>query len=300
MTIAVATRRLFCFGTGYVAGHLAHRLIAEGWTVGGTARSAEKVAALQARGIEAIAFGQALPPDCHHVLVSVPPDDCGGDAVLARYGKMLAGAADIGWLGYLSSSAPYGNHDGARVDESTVPRPTGERGERRLAAEQAWLSLGQKHGLAVHIFRLAGIYGPGRNPFSRLRAGTARRIIKPGQVFSRIHVDDLIAVLMASMARPRAGAVYNVGDDEPAPPQDVVAFAATLLGLPAPPDTPFEKAALSSMGRSFYADNKRLSNRRIKQELGVRLRYPSYREGLGALYAAGGGRSPISESNSST
>jgi nucleoside-diphosphate-sugar epimerase len=167
-------------------------------------------------------------------------------------------------------------------------RSSGERGRRRVAAEEAWLDLWRRHGVPVHVFRLAGIYGPGRSPFGGLRAGTARRIDRPGQVFSRIHVDDIASILIASMARPRPGAVYNVCDDQAAAPADVVAHAAALLGLQPPPLVPFEAAELSPLARSFWDDNKRVSNTLIKQELGVSLRYPSFREGLAAILAAGG------------
>jgi len=162
------------------------------------------------------------------------------------------------------------------------------RGRRRLAAEIAWLDLWRDRGVPVHIFRLAGIYGPGRSPFDALRTGTAKRIAKPGQVFSRIHVDDLASVLIASITRPRPGAVYNVCDDEPASSAEVGAHAAQLLGVPTPPLVPFDEAALSPMARSFYADNKRVANTLIKTELEVRLRYPDYRSGLAAILAAGG------------
>ncbi len=182
----------------------------------------------------------------------------------------------------------YGDRGGGWVDEQSELRPSGARGRRRVAAEAGWRDLWRQHGVPVHIFRLAAIYGPGRSPFEALRAGTARRIDKPGQVFSRIHVEDLANVLLASMAGPRPGAVYNVCDDEPAPPAAVTAHAADFLGLPAPPLVPFDAAELSPMARSFWDDNKRVSNALIKAELGIRLRYPSYREGLAAILAAGG------------
>ncbi|HEY1259953.1 MAG TPA: SDR family NAD(P)-dependent oxidoreductase, partial [Stellaceae bacterium] len=166
--------------------------------------------------------------------------------------------------------------------------PSGERGRRRVAAEQGWLDLHRRQGVPVHIFRLAAIYGPGRSPFDALRAGTAKRIAKPGQVFSRIHVDDLATVLCASMTQPRPGAVYNVCDDDPAPPEAVVAEAARLLGIPPPPLVPLAAAGLSPMALSFYDDNKRVRNRLIKGELGITLRYPDYRVGLAAILAAEG------------
>jgi nucleoside-diphosphate-sugar epimerase len=183
----------------------------------------------------------------------------------------------------------YGDHGGAWIDETAPPNPTSARSRRRLAAEEAWLALGRRTGKPVQVFRLAGIYGPRRNPLAQLAAGTATRIVKPGQIFNRIHVDDIAAALAASLDRPRAGAVYNVADDEPAPPQDVVAYAASLAGVVPPAEIPFDEASLSPMARSFYAETKRVSNRLLKQELGLTLRYPTYREGLAALRAAGEG-----------
>ena len=171
------------------------------------------------------------------------------------------------------------------MDESATPAPTGVRGRRRLAAEKGWLAFGERHGLAVHVFRLAGIYGPGRNALATVRRGEAKRIDKPDQVFSRIHVADVAQVLAASIARPKAGAIYNVCDDEPAPAADVVAHACALLGVPPPPLTPLDDADLTPMARSFYADNRRVSNARIKTELGVALRFPDYRAGLAGLLA---------------
>jgi nucleoside-diphosphate-sugar epimerase len=219
-----------------------------------------------------------------HILVSVPPD-AAGDPVLAVHGEDIARIGSLGWLGYLSTTGVYGDRSGGWVDESAALTPTGERGRRRVAAEAAWFELWHRHGVPVHIFRLAAIYGPGRSPFEALRAGTAKRIDKPGQVFSRIHVEDLAAVLAASISRPRPGAVYNVCDDDPAPPEAVTAYAARLLGVLAPPLVSLEGAGLSPMALSFYDDNKRVSNRLIKTELGVALRYPDYRAGLAAILA---------------
>ncbi|MCZ6764549.1 MAG: NAD-dependent epimerase/dehydratase family protein, partial [Alphaproteobacteria bacterium] len=186
-----------------------------------------------------------------------------------------------------STTGVYGDRAGDWVDETSPLKPTGARGRARVKAEAAWREAGDAHGLPVHIFRLAGIYGPGRNALETVRAGTARRVVKPGQLFARIHVDDIVSVLRASIDRPRPGAIYNVCDDEPAPAQDVVAYACRLLGVMPPPEEPFEKAvasgSLSDMAQSFYADNRRVANRLIKEELGVRLAYPSYREGLDAL-----------------
>jgi nucleoside-diphosphate-sugar epimerase len=208
--------------------------------------------------------------------------DGGGDPVLARHGADLA-AARPDWVGYLSTTGVYGDHQGGWVDEATPLTPSTARGLARVQAEAAWAAL----GLPLHIFRLAGIYGPGRGPFEKVRNGTARRIVKPGQVFSRTHVDDIAQVLAASIARPDPGAVYNVCDDDPAPPEDVLAHAAELLGLPPPPEESWDSADMTPMARSFYAESKRVRNDRIKRDLGVRLIHPDYRSGLSALLAAG-------------
>jgi nucleoside-diphosphate-sugar epimerase len=220
-----------------------------------------------------------------HVLVSVPPDEA-GDPVLDTHADDIAALPGLAWLGYLSTTGVYGNRGGDWVDEASELRPSGARGRRRVAAEAGWLDLWRRRGVPVQVFRLAGIYGPGRSPFEALRAGTAKRIERPGQVFSRIHVEDLASVLAASIALPRPGAIYNVCDDAPAEPAAVIAHAADLLGLPAPPLVPFDEAELSPMARSFWTDNKRVSNALIKQELGVALRYPNYRAGLTAILAA--------------
>ena len=281
---------LFCFGLGYTGRVLARRLAAEGWIVGGTCRTAAKAMALRAAGsaVEVFHRDHPLPRGAlagiTHLLVSVPPD-AAGDPVLAIHGDDIAGIEGLRWLGYLSTTGVYGDRGGGWVDESAELSPTGERGRRRVAAEAGWLDLWRRRDVPVHIFRLAGIYGPGRSPFEALRAGTAKRIDKPGQVFSRIHVEDLAQVLARSISRPRPGAVYNVCDDDPAAPEAVVAFAAALLGVPAPPLVPLEAAELSPMARSFYGDNKRVSNRQIKSELGVTLEYPDYRSGLAAILA---------------
>jgi nucleoside-diphosphate-sugar epimerase len=282
--------RLFCFGLGYSAGVLARGLLRSGWSVAGTTRSgeaAEPGAAVQAYDREhPLADPAAALAGATHVLVSVPPD-AAGDPVLDRHGGDIARLAGVRWVGYLSTTGVYGDRGGALVDESADLRPSGERQRRRVPAETGWHALGESAGLPVHIFRLAGIYGPGRSAFDALRAGTAHRIEKPGLVFSRIHVEDIAAVLRASMARPDPGAVYNVCDDDPAAPAEVVAHAASLLGVEPPPLVPLDAADLSPMARSFYADSRRVDNARIKRELGVRLAYPSYREGLAALLAGG-------------
>ena len=275
-----AGNSLFCFGLGYSARALGDRLRARGWTVAGTSRDG-------ADGTLAFDGERDLPADAldgvTHVLVSAPPD-ARGDPVLRRCrDDLVARAHQLAWVGYLSTTGVYGDHGGGCVDEETPRAPLSERAMRRAEAEDGWLALARDHGVATHVFRLAGIYGPGRNQLEAVLNGTAKRIIKPNQVFSRIHVADIAGVLEASIAKPNPGRIYNVADDEPSPPQEVVAFAAKLLGRPAPPEVPFEEAELSPMGRSFYAESKRVDNRRIKQELGYTLVYPTYREGLTAL-----------------
>jgi nucleoside-diphosphate-sugar epimerase len=284
---------LFCFGLGYSALALARRLAASGWRVSGTCRSAEKAALLREAGLSAVLFDRDRPLEATalhgvtHLLVSVPPD-ASGDPVLAVHGRDIAAKLGLFWLGYLSTTGVYGDRGGGWVDETAQLHPTGERGRRRAVAEQGWLELWRDRGVPVHIFRLAGIYGPGRSAFDALRAGTARRIDKPGQVFSRIHVEDIATVLEASMARPRPGAAYNLSDDDPAPPAEVTLHACRLLGRDPPPLVPFAEAEkeMSAMARSFWDDNRRVSNRRIKEELGVALRYPDYKSGLAAILAA--------------
>lgn len=262
----------------------------QGWAVMGTTRSAEKAAALEAQGIQAVLFdGQQPLPDtvldkADALLLSIPPGE-GGDPVLQAHDGLTGHGFD--WVGYLSTTGVYGDHGGAWVDEDTALSPSGPRGRRRMAAEAAWQAFGEQSGSPVHIFRLAGIYGPGRNPLISVRNGTARRIIKPGQVFSRIHVADIAQVVTASLLRAGPGRTYNVCDDDPAPPQDVIAHAAELLGMPVPAAIEFEQADLSPMARSFYADNKKVRNDRMKAELDIELRYPSYRDGLAALLADG-------------
>lgn len=272
-------KHLLCFGYGLSARTLALQLDRREWQVSATYRSSPPPLTDM---VEALRFGEFPPWAVTHLLVSAPPDEH-GDPVLAAYGAWVDQQTDINWTGYLSTTGVYGDRRGGWVDETSPLTPSGERGARRLAAEQAWLSLHEKHAVGLHIFRLASIYGPGRNQLASLRDGTAKRIVKPGQVFSRIHAEDIAGVLLASMARPNPPSAYNVCDDEPAPPQDVVAYAAELLGLPVPPEIAFDEASLSPMARSFYADSKRVSNAKVKRELGYSLRFPTYREGLAAL-----------------
>jgi nucleoside-diphosphate-sugar epimerase len=280
------TERLFCFGLGYSAMALARRLKDEGWAIAGTTRSGEKRAALQAEGIDAHLFSRDHPLNdpnealkgATHLLTSIAPDES-GDPVLGCHIEELAAGDRIAWVGYLGTTGVYGDRNGEWVDEADPPKPSLPRTQRRVAAEGHWLA----SGLPVHIFRLAGIYGPGRNALETVKSGRARRVVKPGQMFGRIHVHDIAQTLLASIDRPNPGAIYNVADDEPAPPQDVITYAAGLLGVDPPPEVPFDDADLSAAARSFYADNRRVANHRIRDELGVELLYPNYREGLKAI-----------------
>jgi nucleoside-diphosphate-sugar epimerase len=279
---------LLSFGHGYSARALSRLLIPEGWRVVGTVRSEERRREIEAEGVEGVIWpGTDVTPfldEATHLLTSVAPDD-GGDPVLrALEGEIAQRAGRFAWVGYLSTTGVYGDRGGDWVDEGSELRPATRRGRMRVEAEAAWRAI---PCWPLHIFRLAGIYGPGRGPFEKVRNGTARRIIKPNQMFSRIHVEDIAEVLRASIERPNPGAAYNVCDDDPAPPEDVIAHAAELLGLPVPPAVPFEEAEMTPMARSFYAESKRVRNDRIKTELGMRLRHPDYRSGLRALLEAG-------------
>jgi len=280
---------LFCFGLGYSAGFAARAVARTGWRVRGTTRDSptggEEFPTDRFLRGHPLADGAYALAGSTHVLISVPPDEL-GCPVLDEHGADMATLGGLAWVGYLSTTNVYGDRGGDWVDESSPVMPSGERGKRRVRAEAGWLALQQRRGVPIHVFRLAGIYGPGRSALDALKNGAARRVSKPGQVFSRIHVDDLVAVLRASMARPRAGAIYNVCDDEAAAPDDVVAYAATLLDCVPPLLQDFAAAELSPLAKSFYDDNKRVANRLIKEELGVRLRYPTYREGLAALSRA--------------
>lgn len=282
-------KHLFCFGLGFTARQIAadHPDL----RVSGTSRSpAEKGSRdgfplhLFRRDAKIEDFAD-LAQDVSHILLSIPPE-AEGDPVFDTMAEDIRRLPKLEWIGYLSTTGVYGNLDGDWVDETSPCNPSGARGLRRLKAEQAWLGLHKTAGLPVHIFRLPGIYGPGRNQLVSLKASKARRINKPGQVFSRIHVADLASILVASMARPNPGSVYNIADDEAAPPEEVVAFAARLLRIAPPPLIDFKAADLTPMARSFYDDSKRVSNAKIKSELGISLLYPTYREGLAALLPA--------------
>src|SRR5476649_1686801 len=295
------TIRLFIFGLGYAGTVIARLALSEGWSVAGTATTSDKVERLRSEGLvvelfthqnfrQSEAFAAAT-----HILSTIPPDQSGDPAMEQCSGCFRNKQRQATWLGYLSTTGVYGDTGGQWVDETTEPRPGPARSRYRLAAERGWQAFGGEYGVPVHLFRLPAIYGPGRSALDQIVAGTARAVDKPGQVFCRIHVEDLARAVLASMSLPAPppGAVYNVTDDEPAPQTDVIAFAARLLGRPVPPSVPYDKAApgMSDMARSFYAENRRVGNDRIKTELGVALRYPTYREGLEALLADG--RSPV-------
>jgi nucleoside-diphosphate-sugar epimerase len=283
--------KLFCFGFGYSARAVAARLRPRLDGVWGTTREADGLDGIVVRGVRPVLFHGSQPEPAvsralakaDHVLVSVPPGEA-GDPVLNHHRSDLA-SAKLRSLVYLSTVGVYGDHGGAWVDETSECRPVSQRSQRRLATEEAWRDFSGETGVPVAIIRLAGIYGPGRGPFEKVRRGTARRIIKPGQVFNRIHVDDIAAIVEAAFDR-RADGILNGVDDAPAPPEDVLAYAAELLGEPPPPEVRFEDAEMSPMARSFYGENKRVRNDGIKRELGVELRYPSYRQGLRAVLEA--------------
>jgi nucleoside-diphosphate-sugar epimerase len=276
---------LLCFGFGFSARTFAARLDKREWKISATSRDADGIAEIDAQGFHGVLFDNTLQiaSDVTHLLISAPPGEK-SDPVLQLFEEQLRRLSkQLKWVGYLSTTGVYGDRGGDWVDEESPLEPTTARGQRRLEAERSWLSLYNEFGLSVHLFRLAGIYGPGRNTLINVRDGSAKRIVKPGQIFSRIHVEDIAGVLAASIAKPNPGRAYNVCDDEPCPPQEVVEFAANLLGLPPPPEIRFEEAELSPMAKSFYTDSKRVSNKRITTELGYRLIYPNYREGLTAL-----------------
>ena len=286
-------KHLFCFGYGYSCEHLGRSLMQRGgWTVSGTTRDSERKKELRARGVRACLFDIDVPlpdllymmRDVTHILVSTPPTD-EGDPTFNIHAHDIMNLPKLEWVGYLSTTGPYGDRGGNWVDETSEVRPTTKRGSRRLKAEEQWMSFAKHHGLPVHVFRLAGIYGPGRSALDSIRSGVARRIHKEGHAFSRIHVEDIVQILQASMASPTPGEIYNVCDDCPAPSHEVIDYACQLLGLESPPLIPFDEVDLAPITRSFYADNKRVRNDKIKTELGVDLKYKTFKEGLNACLA---------------
>jgi nucleoside-diphosphate-sugar epimerase len=279
--------RLFCFGYGYSAEALARKLSPRLAALAGTRTNPQApqeagAALVPYKGDGPSSAVRTLLAGTTHLLVSIPPN-LEGDAVLRDFAADIAALTDLAWVGYLSTVGVYGDAKGAWVDEESPVRPLTERSLRRAEAERAWLDLGARTGRRVEVFRLAGIYGPGRSVLDSLRAGTARRIVKPGQVFNRIHVDDVARVLAAAIDRDTGARVFNVSDDEPAPPEEVVAYAAELIGLPVPPTLAFDAAGLAGMAASFWSECKRVRNERIRRKLEVELMYPTYREGLRAL-----------------
>jgi nucleoside-diphosphate-sugar epimerase len=284
-------KHLFVFGLGYSGLEIAKLAKAEGWTVAGTCTTADKAERMRALGIEAYLFDGTAPlpaadsGEASHVLCTIAPGTA-GDPALRLCSSLLRQAR---WLGYLSTTGVYGDHGGGWVDEDTPTNPGRPRSVERLAAERGWQAMALEAGAGLNIFRLPGIYGPGRSPIDQVKAGTARRIDKPGHLFSRVHVEDIAGTVLKAMTERHPDTIYNVADDLPATTAEVVAFACELLGRPAPPTIPWEEAAaaMSDMARSFYAENRRVRNDRIKRELGVVLRYPTFREGLKAIMALG-------------
>lgn len=281
-------RRLFCFGLGYTAQFLIRALREQGgWSFAGTTRDLQKSRELRSQGISTFLFDDENPMvdpryalfGATHILVSTPPDGT-GDPVLDHHELEFENLPALQWLGYFSTTGVYGNRDGNWVDEKTETRPSSIRGTRRLRAEHEWEELAKRYNLPLHIFRLAGIYGPGRSALDSVRAGIARRLLKHGHVFNRIHVEDIVQTVIASINQPNPGAIYNLADDEPCASHEVIAYASQLLDVPAPPLISIEEANLAPITQSFYSDNKRVSNKRIKTELGVTLRYPDFRAGL--------------------
>lgn len=285
------TSRLLCLGYGYTARAFAKMKRAEGWRIAGTTTSPEKAEAMTENNVEAHLWrDEGFDPSClgdvDALLISTPPGEEGCPSFIAASQAIAKRAKQFRWIGYLSTNGVYGDHDGAWVDETSELRAASPRARRRIDAEKNWEALAAQHDLPLIVFRLPGIYGPGRSAIDTVREGKAKRIYKEGQVFSRMHVEDIAAALNASMEKPRLHSLYNLADDEPAPPQDVIEYACKLLGVEPPPLIPLEEADLSPMAKSFYADNKRVSNQRLKDALDLDLRHPSYREGLDAIFAS--------------
>lgn len=285
-------KKLFCFGYGYVCSRLADRLRLFGWEVAGTTTDPEKKDRMIEAGIDAHLFDATRPlvdpqsalEGVTHIVLSVPPGREGG-IVYELHGTDIAKLPSLEWAAYLSTTAVYGNRDGQWVDETSPPAPTSQRGSLRLKAENQWQSLFDYHALPIHFFRLAGIYGPGRSALDAVKAGTSRRIDKPGHAFNRIHVDDIVEALIASMNAPKPGEIYNLADDNPASSHEVIEFACRLLDLPIPPLIRYDQTTVAPMVRSFYTDNKRISNKKIKEALGISLLHPDYKSGLTACLA---------------
>lgn len=280
-------KHLFCFGFGYTASYLSQHLKQFGWQVSGTTTSEEKCVEMEECGVHSYLFDSTQPlcdalqclSDVTHILISIPPN-IRGDLVYDMYEHDLRRLKNLEWVGYLSSTGIYGNRDGGWVGEDDMVAPTSKRGSERFKAENQWLKLFEKYDFPVEIFRLAGIYGPGRSALDSVRMGTARRIEKKGHKFNRIHIDDIVQTLIAAMNKPHAGAIYNVSDDMPVPSHEVIAYACELLGMDVPPVIPYEQVDLAPIVRSFYKENKAIKNDKIKEVLGVELLHADYRDGL--------------------
>lgn len=285
-------QKIFCFGYGYVARALVRQLKSAdpSWKIIGTTQDSEKRHLIRKDGADAIVFSEDRPmfdplhafQGMTHMLISIPPNE-EGDLVFQAHARDLLQVPTLKWIGYLSSTSVYGNRNGDWVDERSEIRPTSKRGSKRTKAETQWLKLRRIAGIPINIFRLSGIYGPGRSPLDTLAAGETRRIYKEGHVFNRIHVDDIVQVLIASMDQPSPGDIYNLADDLPSASHDIIDYAARLLGVDVPPLVDFDAADMTPMARSFYKDNKRIRNDKIREKLGVQLKYPTYKTGLEAL-----------------
>lgn len=289
-------KKLFCFGYGYVAEHLAQTLKTDDptWEICGTTRDPDKLKILREKDVKAFWFSDEKPfydplfalEDVTHILISIPPNKR-GDLVFQSHARDILQIPSVKWIGYCSSTAVYGDRDGEWVDEKSEIRPTSERGTKRARAESAWLKMRRIAGIPINIFRISGIYGPGRSAIDTVRAGNSRRIDKPGHVFNRIHVDDIVQAMIASMSHPKPGDIYNLADDDPSPSHEVISYACELLGKEPPPLVPYnDMMDMAPMARSFYKDNKRIRNDKIKNKLGVRLKYPDYKAGLKAIFEA--------------
>ena len=283
-------KTLLCLGYGYTAKHLATVLAGKAWRIIGTTRSQKKAQQLVQTGVAPLVWEAGadlhLEEPCSAILISTPPGENGCPSLRAISPLLRSLESPPTWIAYLSTNGVYGDHDGDWVNEDSPRLATSIRGRRRIKAEDDWLSLGRDLEIPVKIFRLPGIYGPGRSALDTVRAGNAKRIYKEGQVFNRAHVDDIATVIRASIDQPSEGEIFNIADDDPAPPQDVIAYACDLLGAPVPPLIPIEEANLSEMATSFYRDNKRVYNKRMKELLNADLNYPSYKEGLKAIFSS--------------
>ena len=288
------SKKLFCFGYGYVAEHLSNALYESGdeWKVVGTTTDTEKLALMRENGIKTFLFSDKMPfsdpiaalDGVTHILISTPPNH-GGDIVFQAHARDILQIPTVEWIGYLSSTAVYGNRDGEWVDETAELRPTSERGSKRAKAEIQWLKMRRIAQIPINIFRLSGIYGIGRSAIDTVRAGNARRIHKEGHAFNRVHVEDIVQALIASMKQPKPGDIYNLADDDPSPSHKLIEYACQLLGKDVPTLINFEDADMAPMATSFYKDNKRISNLKIKDKLGIKLKYPDYKSGLNAVFS---------------